>query len=40
MVIDDGRIREFGPAEEVLARVLPKQAPNVRTLRPGDGGHG
>jgi len=40
MVIDDGRIREFGPAEEVLARVLPKQAPNVRTIRPGDGGHG
>jgi len=40
MVIDDGRIREFGPAEEVLAKVLPKQAPNVRTIRPGEGGHG
>ena len=40
MVIDEGRIREFGPAEEVLAKVLPKQAPNVRTIRPGEGGHG
>jgi len=40
MVIDDGKIREFGPAEEVLAKVMPKPAANVRPLRPGDGGHG
>lgn len=41
MVIDEGRIREFGPAEEVLAKVMPKPgAANIRTLRPGDGGHG
>ncbi|WP_291203483.1 type I secretion system permease/ATPase [Hyphomonas sp.] len=40
MVIDDGKIREFGPADEVLAKVLPKSAGNVRTIRPGEGGHG
>jgi PrtD family type I secretion system ABC transporter len=40
MVIDDGKIREFGPADEVLAKVLPKPAANVRTIRPGEGGHG
>ena len=40
MVIDDGKIREFGPAEDVLAKVLPKPAGNVRTIRPGEGGHG
>ncbi|MBA3067247.1 MAG: type I secretion system permease/ATPase [Hyphomonas sp.] len=41
MVLDEGRIREFGPAEEVLAKVLPKQAgANVRTIRPGEGNHG
>jgi len=40
MVIDEGRLREFGPAEEVLAKVLPKQGSVVRTLRPGDGSHG
>lgn len=40
MVIDDGKVREFGPADEVLAKVLPKQAANVRTIRPGEGGHG
>lgn len=40
MVIDDGRIREFGPAEEVLAKVLPKQGSVVRPLRPGEGSHG
>ncbi len=41
MVLDDGKVREFGPADEVLAKVLPKPgATNVRTIRPGDGGHG
>lgn len=40
MVIDDGKIREFGPADEVLAKVLPKPGGNVRTIRPGEGGHG
>jgi len=40
MVIDDGKIREFGTADEVLAKVLPKPAGNVRTIRPGEGGHG
>ena len=30
MVLDDGRIREFGPAEDVLAKVLPKQAASLR----------
>lgn len=40
MVLDDGRIREFGPADEVLAKVLPKQASVVRHIRPGDGSHG
>jgi PrtD family type I secretion system ABC transporter len=40
MVIDDGKVREFGPADEVLAKVLPKTASNVRTIRPGEGSHG
>ncbi|MEQ9506353.1 MAG: type I secretion system permease/ATPase [Hyphomonas sp.] len=41
MVLDDGKVREFGPADEVLAKVLPKQVgTNVRTIRPGDGSHG
>ena len=40
IVIDDGKVREFGPADEVLAKVLPKPAGNVRTIRPGDGSHG
>ena len=41
MVLDEGRIREFGPADEVLAKVLPKPgAANVRTIRPGEGQHG
>lgn len=40
MVVDEGRIREFGPAEEVLAKVMPKQASVVRHIRPGDGSHG
>jgi ATP-binding cassette subfamily C protein len=36
MVLDDGRIREFGPAEDVLAKVLPKQAASLRAVRPGE----
>lgn len=40
MVLDEGRVREFGPAEDVLAKVMPRPATNVRTIRPGDGSHG
>ena len=40
MVIDEGRIREFGPAEEVLAKVMPRQASVVRHIRPGEGSNG
>lgn len=40
MVLDEGRIREFGPAEEVLSRIMPKQANVVRQIRPGEGSNG
>ncbi|HRK69246.1 MAG TPA: ATP-binding cassette domain-containing protein, partial [Hyphomonas sp.] len=40
MVIDEGRIREFGPAEDVLAKVMPRQASVVRHIRPGDSSNG
>jgi PrtD family type I secretion system ABC transporter len=40
MVLDEGRIREFGPADTVLAKVMPKQASVVRHIRPGEGSNG